>query len=220
MRIVFIGTNKISLSLARMLIDDDNEVVFIEKDREKIDELSDEMDCGFMHGDGSAPDTLKEVGPEQTDFLFCMSGNDRDNIIAGLVSRSLGFEEIIVKIEDFELEHICTELGLSDVIVPTRTISRHLYDRIKGRDISELTSVVKADARFFSFVAGEEEKDKQIGELDLPEKARIICFYREGGFHLADPDSGLQVDDEVVILAHSDVLEKLQEKWPGQKKNK
>ena len=38
-----------------------------------IDELSDEMDCSFLQGDGSRPDILREVNPEQTDILFCLT---------------------------------------------------------------------------------------------------------------------------------------------------
>lgn len=215
MRIVFIGTSKIALTSARTLIEDGNEIVFIEKNMEKIDQLSDELDCGFVHGDGSAPDILQEIGPKQTDFLFCMTGNDKDNIIAGLVGRSLGYSKIIIKIEDFAYEHICTELGLKDVIVPTRTISRYLVDMIKGRDASELSNVIRDKARFYTFIAGEDEDGKKIEELELPKKAEIICYYRNNDFNLAHHDSRLKTDDEVIILAHRDVLESLYEKWPA-----
>jgi trk system potassium uptake protein TrkA len=219
MRIVFIGTSKISLNLAHTLINEGHEVVIIEKDAEIIDKLSDKMDCGFINGDGSAPDTLKEVGPKQTDFLFCLTENDRDNIIAGLVGRSLEFSKTIIKIEDFSYEHICAELGLKDIIVPTQTISRYLFDMIKGRDASELTSVIRGDARFYTFIVGENEKNKKVEELELPDKAKVICYYRDNRFNLAYPDTKLQTEDEVVLLTHSDLLDTLQEKWPRQKKS-
>lgn len=214
MRIVFVGTNKISLTTGRTLSEVGHEVVFIEKNKEKIDKLADEMDCGFILGDGSSPDILQEVGPKQTDFIFCMTDNDRDNIIAGLVGRSLGYSKVIVKIEDLAYEHICSELGLKDVIVPTSTISRYLVDMIMGRDATELTRVIRGDARFYTFVAGEQENDTVIKDLDLPKKAKIICYYREGRFYLAHHDTRLETGDEVVLLTHVDMLETLQKKWP------
>lgn len=213
MRIVFIGTNKVSLSTGRTLIDSGHEVVFIEKDRDKINQLTDELDCGFIHGDGSSPDKLQEVGPKQTEVLFCMTDNDKDNIIAGLVGRSIGFDKTIIKIEDFAYEHICQELGLEDIIVPTRTISRYLVDMVTEKDSSELSTAIKDDARFFIFIAGEEEADKKIQEIDLPNKSGIVCYYRNKQFNLAHPDSRLKKDDEVVILTSSDILDSLKEKW-------
>jgi len=217
MRIAFVGTGKLTLSTARSLIDAGHEIVIIEKDREKIVSLTDELDCGFIQGDGSAPDTLQEVGPEQTNFLFCLSDSDQNNIIAGLVGRSLGFDKTIIKIEDFSYEHICAELGLEDIIVPTRTISRYLVDMIKGTGASELSNVIRDKARFYVFSAGEDEDDKKVADLDLPKKARVICYYRDSDFNFADDDSILRQGDEVVVLVHSDMLEDLKQKWPQQK---
>jgi trk system potassium uptake protein TrkA len=217
MRIVFIGTTKISVGAARTLIDEGNEIIFIEKDEEKIDRLSDELDCGFIHGDGSAPKTLKEVGPEQTDFLFCMTDDDQDNIIAALVGRSLGFDKTIIKIEDFAYEHICAELGLKDIIVPTRTISRYLADMIKGNETSELSNVIRDQGRFYVFTAGDNEDDKKLADLKLPKKVKGVCFYREGRFNIAEDDSTLKPGDEVVLIAHQEELKSLEEKWPENK---
>lgn len=214
MRIVFIGTTRISLGAARTLIDAGHEIVFIEKDEEQIDALSDELDCGFVHGDGSAPDILKEVGPDQTDFLFCLTDDDQDNIIAGLVGRSLGFEKIIVKIEDVSFEQICAELGLEDVIIPTLTISRYLVDMIKGEETTELSNVIRDEARFYIFSAGEDEDGKKMDDLDLPKKTRVVCFYRDNKFQVGSGDSTLKKGDEVVLIVHNDQLDELQEKWP------
>jgi trk system potassium uptake protein TrkA len=214
MRIIFIGTGRISVSTAHSLLKAGHEVVFIEKNKDRIEELSNDMDCGFMHGDGSTPAVLEEVGPKQSDYLFCLTGNDKDNIIAGLVGRSQGFPKVIIKVEDFALEHICAELGLEDVIVPTRTISRYLSDMISGHDVSELSTAIRGEARFFSFIVNEEYAQK-IGELEQPSRSKIICFYRDGDFHLADPDTLLQVDDEVVILTYRDTVDTLKKKWPS-----
>lgn len=214
MRIVFIGTSKISVATAENLLAAGHEVVFIEIDKEKIDRLSDKLDCGFMRGDGASPTLLKEIGPENTDFLFCLTGNDRDNIIAALVGRSLGFSRVIVKIEDRDLEHICTELGLDDIIVPTRTISRYLADMVGGQDVSELTTVIKGEARFFSFIVTEAEQGN-IKDITLPKHARIICYYRDGDFKLSDGESELKSGDEVVVLTYRDKLEELKQRWPG-----
>lgn len=215
MRIVFVGTSKISLSTARKLLDAGQEVVFVEMDKGRIDRLSDEMDCGFLEGDGSSPAILEEVGPEQTDFLFCLTGNDKDNIIAGLVGRSLGFPRVVIKVEDFALEHICSELGLEDVIVPTRTISRYLTEMISGESTSELSSAIKGEARFFTFIAGAGDA-KPIKDLPMPEKARIVCYYRKKEFQLATDEDALQENDEVVVLCHQQAVEKLTDAWPSQ----
>jgi trk system potassium uptake protein TrkA len=212
MRVAFVGAGNLSVMTARNLLDHGHEVVIIEQDKGRIDELSDTMDCGFLHGDGSRPAVLRQADPEHTDVLFCLTGNDQTNIIASLVGRSLGFSRVVTKVEDPELEHICTELGLGHIIVPTRTISRFLTDMVGGRDILELSTMIKDEARVFSFVAGSEDEGL-VSELKLPEAARVVCYYRDGKFMLADGESKLKERDEVVVLTHSKNLPGLKERW-------
>jgi trk system potassium uptake protein TrkA len=212
MRIVFIGASDTTVRTAELLIGQQFEVVIIEKDKERIDALIEDMDCSFLHGDGSSPAVLKETNPEEADVLFCLSDTDQDNLIAGLVGRSMGFERVIVSIIDPDFEPICRELGLTDTIIPTRTISRFLADMVLGVDVLELRTVIKGAARIFSFTAGEEDAGT-VEELDLPEEARIICLYREADFILAEPSTEIRENDEIVVLTHSKNMDALQERW-------
>ena len=84
---------------------------------------------------------------------------------------------MVTRIDDPELVHICSELGLENTIITTRTISRFLHDMVEGRDILELSTMVKGDARFFSFIVREDDEG-DADKLDLPEKARFICLCR------------------------------------------
>ncbi len=212
MRIAFVGAGEVTVRTAELLIKRGHEVIIIENNADKIDELSDLLDCSFLKGDGSKPAILREVGPDQTDVLFCLSDSDQANLISSLVGRSLGFKRVIPSLEDPEFEGICRELGLNDAIVPSRTISRYLSDMVEGRDILELSTVIKGEARFFTFTV-DSEKGKSIADLDLPEKSRAVCFYREGRFSLTDDKSRLQKGDEVVILTHSECINDLTERW-------
>ncbi len=213
MRTVFIGAGEVSIETARALGKKGHEVIIIEADKARIDELSEDMDCSFVHGDGSRPDILTEVNPEQTDFLFCLTDNDKDNVIASLVGRSLGFKRVVTSISDEEFSEICRELGLEDTIIPSHTISRYLEDLVKGIENVDLSAVLKDEARSFTFIASEKEAIA-VKDLDLPEDARIICRYREGKFAHADEETKLHTGDEAIILTHSKNLEELAKRWP------
>lgn len=218
MRIAFVGAGEITLRTAELLIKRGHEVIIIEKDAKMIDDLSETMDCSFLNGDGSNPAILKEVSPEQTDVLFCLSDSDQANLISSLVGRSLGFKRVIPSIQNPEFEKICSELKLNDTILPSQTISRYLADMVEGLDILELSTVIKGEARFFTFIV-EKEKGKKIVDLDLPDNARVICFYRDGRFIIALDETKLSKNDEVVILTHSKNLSDLKERWQENQPN-
>ena len=212
MRAVFLGTSDLTLHTSQLLADRGHEVVVIESDRQRIDELTEEMDCAVLHGDGSKPAILREANPTQTDILFCLTNNDRTNIIASLVGRSLGFRRVITAIEDSEFEPICIELGLEDVIIPMQTIGRYLADVTRGIDIIELSTAIKGEARFFAFVL-HDDSAHHLSDLRLPSEAQAICMYREDCFTLFNDSTRLHKGDEIVVLTHSKNLPELRERW-------
>jgi trk system potassium uptake protein TrkA len=212
MRTVFIGAGEVSIETAKALVKKGHEVIIIETDKAKIDELSEEMDCSFLQGDGSRPDILREVNPEQTDFLFCLTDSDQHNVIASLVGRSLSFKRVVTSIGDPQFEVICRELGLKDTIIPSRTISRYLEDMVGGTEDVDLSAVIKDEARFFTLIAKEEDT-VAAKDLKLPADAKVICYYRDGKFSHADEETTFRTGDEVVILTHSKNMLALQERW-------
>ena len=212
MRTVFVGAGKVSIGTAKALIKKGHEVVIIETDKAKIDELSEVMDCSFLQGDGSQPNILREVNPAQTDFLYCLTDSDQANVIASLVGRSLGFKRVVTRIGDPQFEVICHELGLKDTIIPSRTISRYLEDMVGGTENVDLSAVIKDEARFFTLIAKEEDA-VAAKDLKLPADAKVICYYRDGKFSHADEETTFRIGDEVVILTHSKNMPALQERW-------
>lgn len=212
MRAVFIGTSSLAVMTTRYLLKRGHEVAIVEQNMEKISDLSEELDCGFIHGDGSKPAILRETDPAKTDILFCLTSNDQTNIIASLIGRSLGFARVVTKIDDPEFEHICIELGLEDTIIPARTISLHLADLFEGHGLLELSTMIRDEARVFSFVVHEED-GLAAKDLNLPEASRIACAYREGKFIMPDELTKLKLNDEIVIITHRKNLPALEERW-------
>jgi trk system potassium uptake protein TrkA len=136
------------------------------------------------------------------------------NILAALIGRSLGFARVVPSIEDPELMSICHELGLEHTVIPDQTISRFLADIAVGVDVLELSTIIKGEARFYSFVAAEQDEGPA-ADLGLPDEARVVCCYRNGELTLVTDRTKLRRGDEVVILTHSRNLPALRERWPG-----
>ena len=215
MRAVFLGAGSLTVMTARLLLKRGHEVVVIERDKARIEALSTDLNCGFLHGDGSKPAILREADPQETSMLFCLTGNDQANIIASLVGQSLGFSRVVTKIEDPEFEHICIELALEDTIIPARTTGLHLADMFEGQSPMEISTMIRDEARVFSFVTRDEDQGS-IGHLELPDKTRVVCIYRGGKFIVAEDEVKIEVGDEVVVVTHRKNLPALEERWGRQ----
>ncbi|UCD22562.1 MAG: NAD-binding protein [Chloroflexota bacterium] len=223
MRIVFSGASPLTITTAQTLIKQGHEVIIIEVDKDRIDQISDELDCSFLQGDSTKPVVLSQVDPKNSDILFCLTNSDQINIITSLLGRSMGFKRVITSIEDTDLVQLCRELGLEDTIIPVWAMSRHLDNMVRGLDNINLSALLKEDARFFTFTAGEDDA-VSVSELGLPKDAKVIFYYRDNEFHFADDDAKLRKGDEVVILTHCNNVSDFNERWypkeVGNKKSK
>lgn len=218
MRAVFIGASSLTVMTAEILLKRRHEVVIVESNKERINELSKDLDCGFVHGDGTTPAIQRETDPGHSDFLFCLAGNDQANIIASLVGRSLGFPRVVTKIVNPEFEHICVELGLEETIIPAGTMGRYLADKFAGRDLLELSGMIKDEARVFSFVARPEDEGP-VEMIAIPGQLHPICLYRDHTFILPDTDTEVKAEDEVVVITHQKFLAQLKDRWAVKKES-
>jgi trk system potassium uptake protein TrkA len=212
MRITFIGSGSLTLATVELLLADGHEVVIVERRRERINDLADHIDAGFIHGDGTSPDVLREVQPENTDVLFCLLDSDQANLLAALIGRSLGFPRVVPRVNDPQFQRIANELGLADSVMPNRAVASHLKELLSGEKSLELSSLIRGDGAVFNFVA----KDGDAGPVDdlaLPERTRVICLYRDEEFLLPGQTPRIETGDEVILVTHQHNLEALRERW-------
>jgi len=212
MRTAFIGSSSLTIATAELLLADGHEVIIIERRRERIDALSERLDAGFVHGDGTSPDVLRDAEPENTDVLFCLLESDQANLLAALIGRSLGFPRVVPRVNDPQFQRIGTELGLEDSVMPNRAVAKHLKELLSGEKSLELSSLIRGDATVFNFVATEEDA-LPIDELDLPERSRIICLYRNDELRLPEETPTIKRDDEIILITHQHNLEALRKRW-------
>lgn len=212
MRIVIVGAGSLTVTAAELFIDHGHEVVVIEKDEARVEELDERLDCSFMIGDGSRPSILKEVGPKNTDFLFCLTEDDQDNIIASLVGRSMGFGRVVTSIRNTEFEPICSELGLESPIFLDTTIAQRLSDMVQGIETAGLSGVLHGGLRFFTFTIREKQAGP-LGELDLPDGVRPIAVTRDGDSRVADRKTEVKKNDEVLVVGDEGLIRELRESY-------
>lgn len=76
--------------------------------------------------------------------------------------------------------------------------------------------MLKNDARFFVFVARDEDAG-MAGKLDLPGQTRVLYLYRNGKLLAGQDELEIEEGDQVVMITGSESIEELRERWPSSK---
>ena len=80
MRIIIVGAGTIGTHLAESLAGENQEVVVIDNNRSRLEELAQRIDCQTEVGSGVSPELLDRVGISHTDLLVAVTDSDAVNL--------------------------------------------------------------------------------------------------------------------------------------------
>ena len=100
MYIIVAGGGTAGSTISRHLLDRKHDVVVIELEREKCEELYAHSGIVTIHGDAKNIEILEEAGVERADAAVAALYKDEDNLTFALLAHSLKVPRIIVKMRD------------------------------------------------------------------------------------------------------------------------
>lgn len=211
MRIVIAGGGDVGKYIAEDMIKKGHEVILIEKDEARAKKLAEELDCAVIKGDATYPDTLKSVDIGTADWVIVSTGEDKDNILIGLLARDFGAKKVTIMLEDVSYETLAVSLGFEDVIVPTRLAALQIINMISGLDKANIMPLVKGDARFLRAFIGGHLDGVKVSEIKLPEGAMMCAVYRGEKYMEPKPELELKAGDEVLIIVREKDVSKVKQ---------
>lgn len=86
MKVVIIGAGEVGFNVASRLVNENKDVVVIDKDSEAIRRVSDNIDVQVVNGSGSSPISLDEAGIKDAEIVLAVTNSDETNLVACLVA--------------------------------------------------------------------------------------------------------------------------------------
>ena len=81
MKIVIVGAGFTGLQLAKILVNERNDVVIIDNDEERTKYASNSIDCSVLNADGNSLATLERAEISKADALVCVTESDEVNMV-------------------------------------------------------------------------------------------------------------------------------------------
>jgi trk system potassium uptake protein TrkA len=210
MRVIIVGVGDIGRELAENLSRrEHNELVLIDIDEKRCEQLATELDALVLNGDGTDPGILKKAGLAEADALVAATGSDAINTVIAMLGHRLAVKKIVVKLNDVGLRAACQEIGVSKIIAPKISAAAEILAALYGFGRLDFSLVIRGGLRLIELTAGK-ASGKRLSEMDMPDGALIVAVLRGKQALVPRGRTRLEDGDVLLVLVESDdILEKV-----------
>ena len=213
MYVIIVGGGDLGFSLAREFLANGHEVLIIEKDTAKCEEVKEELGSVSLCGNGSEIATLHRAGIARADMFIAVTREDGDNLAAcEIAKRKFNVSRVIAKVNTPKNEHIFAKLGIDYTVNAVGLVLENI----------KVLSGIFSLARLFSFKDRGMELilaqipdgylvGRPLKDLPLPEGAAVTLLIRQGEeSKIPAPETVLRAGDELLCLIPGGSEESLQ----------
>jgi len=217
MRIIILGSNQVSETLASTLVSEDNDVIVIDTHAAQLREMQSRYDIQTIVGHGSYPDVLEQAQANDADMLIAVSHNDEVNMLACQIAYSLF--HIPVKIARIRTENYLSQMDLYsndglpvDVIIsPEQLVTDYVQRLIQQPGALQVLDFAEGKVQLVALKSyyGGLLIGKSLAELKQRLKevsSNIAAIFRQDKLVPLEDDVTIQVGDEVFIIAHKNEI--------------
>ncbi len=208
-----IGCGRFGSSVAETLYKLGHEVLAIDLDEEKVQEISDRVTCA-VQADVSDEKVLIELGIRNFDVVIISIGsNYQASIMATLIAKELGVKKVIAKANDELHGKVLSKIGADRIIFPERDMGIRVAHNLVASNILDFIEL-SPDYGVLEIAALDEWADKTLKELRLPSKYGIsVMAIKRGKDINISPyaDDVILKGDILVVLGNTDNIESLEQ---------
>jgi len=211
-RIAVIGLGQFGSSLVRDLSHRKVEVLAIDKDSRKIQDVSEYCDDAMtldILDEEAVRDHLEGVEV----LVVCIGETPLPGILLTTIAKELGIQEIFVRSHGDTASNILEKLGATEIFSPEQKAAEHMALRLTVPHSVDSVPLA-ADQAIVKIAVPEHWVGRSIAEIEIRQNhvVNLICVCREGQA-VADFSPSLEepfkASDEVYLLGSKDRLEEL-----------
>lgn len=123
MKIIIAGAGAVGTHLARLLSNDNMNVVLMDEDVEKLVRLNSTLDIMTLPKPPSSIEALKDAGVKDADLFIAVTPNESENLTCASLAKQLGAKKTVARVDNYEYmksenRKLFTQSGIDSLIYP------------------------------------------------------------------------------------------------------
>ncbi|MCT4614629.1 MAG: Trk system potassium transporter TrkA [Marinifilaceae bacterium] len=219
MRIVISGAGAVGTHLAKMLCNQDHDIILLDKNEELLKNIDSHLDVLTIVGSASSLHDLQEAKVNKADLYIAVTQIEEVNITSTILAKKLGAQKTIARIDNQEYliaenKAYLQNLGIDELIYPERLAAKEVIRYLSHcgtRQIYEFSEGklmlygIKISSKSEIMDKTLEEVSKMTKDLDF----RAVAIKRDDKTIIPRGHNRFTKGDLVFVVSKSDSVEKV-----------
>lgn len=208
MYVIIVGAGDIGTPLIEIATRSGYEVVVVENDSQRANEIATENDCLVLEADATVKETLREAGADRADAIITTTDQDATNVMVSLLAQELDIPAIVSVVHNPEHMGLFRQIGVNTVENPQRLIADYLFraverpsivDYMRVGDVAEVFEITVAqDAPIAGMTLSEADEE---GLLD--EDTLVVAIERSDAERPITPRGQTRIESGDLLTVYS-----------------
>lgn len=207
--IIIVGCGKVGSTLIEQLSKEGHDITIIDKNAQKVQELTNLYDIMGIVGNGASYSTQMEAGIEETDLIIAVTDSDELNLLCCTVAKRVGNCAAIARVRtpDYskEVNYLREKLGLAMIINPELEAAKEMARILYLPTTLEVNSFAHGQAELIKFKIPEGNVLDGVEIMSLGRsistKVLICAVERDGEVYIPSGNTKLHKDDVISVVS-------------------
>ena len=202
--VTIIGGGNVGLKLAKILENLNLKLKIIEKNEQRCNELSQELNNALIiNGDGTDLELLNEEDISSSDVVVSVTNNDEKNLLCSLLLKHLGAKRVISRVSKDINAALFEQVGI-DIAISSKTAAlSEIKNNIKDTNIGILATVEQGQGEVLNIELPEGFETKKLMDLKMPAKAILGVIQRRNRIIIPHGATEIMSGDNIIIFTTS-----------------
>ncbi len=211
---IVLGLGRFGSAIATTLVELGQEVLGVDNDEEKVDELKDKI-TQAVQADITEERALKELGVSNFDTAIVAIGSNLEtSILVNMMLKEMGLKYIIAKAQNNLHAKVLEKIGVDKIVFPERDMGRRIANNLVTPNIKNYIEL-EPDYSIIEIEALPEFVNKILGQLDLQNKygINVLAIKRGTNFNISpQPKDIIKGDDFLIVIGETKRITELADK--------
>jgi trk system potassium uptake protein TrkA len=219
MRIIIAGAGEVGTHLAKMLSNENHEIVIIDPEIERLKPIESSLDVLTYHGSATSIKILQDVLQKKPDLFIAVTHSEDTNITSAILAKRFGAVKTIARIDNLDyLDQYNLEffkaLGIDSLIYPELIAAREVLGLLQETGTTEYMEF--SGGKLSMFVQRLDEKapilNKSLEEISISNKTdkyRAVAIKRNDKTIIPRGKEQLKLGDLVFVISTHEGIDEM-----------